>query len=258
MRTTNTYHIETRSGNFFVDNVTVRNVVDVFHPLPFDMSVEISEDDVTQGEDVLVSIQARDDYGVTIPKVSVNISYDGNLVEVREVSWGTYEAVLDTSELTGTVELIVTADKTGFIHSESIHQFMVIAPASFDTRNLSIKPSSVQIGETVEITVEVINEGGQEGSHLVELKINEVVEDEYVITLDPDSSDIVIFEYTPTQADKYTVAVNDLTGSFTVTQEVEEIITETEGPLDWIPDFPIVALVLGILFTVIFFTQRKQ
>jgi hypothetical protein len=80
------------------------------------------------------------------------------------------------------------------------------------------------------------------------LKINEIVEDEYVVTLDPDSSDTAIFEYIPTQADKYTVAVDDLSGSFTViTEEVEEIITETEGPLDWIPGFPPVALLFGIL-----------
>ena len=56
--------------------------------------------------------------------------------------------------------MVVIVEESGYILSESTHQIDVIGPASFKTSNLSIEPSSVQIGETVKISVEVINEGG--------------------------------------------------------------------------------------------------
>jgi hypothetical protein len=49
----------------------------------------------------------------------------------------------------------------------------------------------------------------------------------------------------------------------TKTPEVEETptVTEEEPEVEstrWIPGFPVTALILGLLFAVIFFTQRKQ
>jgi len=217
-------------GYLSVENMTVRNVVDIFPSLPFDVIVEVSEEEVTQGEDVLLTIQAKDDYGATIPRVSFNVSLAGEMVDVTALGWGVYEALLDTSELAGMVELVVTAEKAGFVPSESTHQIEVVAPASFVTSDLSIEPITVQIGETVEISVDVSNVGGLEGSHLTVLSINEVVEDEHEIALESRGSETVIFEYNPTQPGTFRVEIDGLTGTFTVVEpasfELDKLIIE--------------------------------
>ena len=203
-------------GYLSVENMTVRNVVDVFPSLPFDVSVEVSEEEVTQGEDVLVSLQAKDDYGATIPRVSFDVSLEGEMVDVTALGGGLYEALLDTSELAGMVELVVTAEKTGFVPSESTHQIEVVAPASFVTSGLSIEPESAQIGETIAISVEVSNVGGLEGSHLVELKVDGSSEQEREVSLEPEGSETVLFEYSSTASGVFTVDVDGLSSSFTV------------------------------------------
>jgi len=212
------------------DNITVRNIVDIVSPLPFDVSVDISEEEVIQGEDVLVSIQARDDYGVTIPRVSVNISLDGKMVDVSAVSRGVYEALLDTSEHTGMVEFIVTVEKVGFIPSESTHHIEVVAPASFVTGNLSIEPSIVEWGKQVAVTVEVTNVGGQEGSYQLLVDIEGVTREEITVTLDPGASETAFLEFLATESGTFTVDVGGFTETFTVVEpasfELDNLIIE--------------------------------
>ena len=94
------------------------------------------------------------------------------------------------------------------------------------------------------------------------LKVNEVVEDKFEVTLDRASSKTVIFEHIPTESCNYWVTVDDLSGSFTViTQKVEEITTETEEPETdngWrIPGTPIVS-VLRVLVLILYVFKNES
>lgn len=89
------------------------------------------------------------------------------------------------------------------------------APAAFTSSSLSIFPPEANIGETVRINVLVTNTGEQEASYTVTLKINEMIEETREITL-AGGSETVTFYTAKDMAGSYSVAINGLTGSFTV------------------------------------------
>ncbi len=90
------------------------------------------------------------------------------------------------------------------------------APAAFSVSSLSVLPAEVEPGETVTITMSVANTGGESGSYTVVLKINGVKGAEETVTIAAGESQDVSFSVTREEADSYTVAVNGLSGSFTV------------------------------------------
>ncbi|MEM2311729.1 MAG: hypothetical protein QXQ28_01435 [Candidatus Nezhaarchaeales archaeon] len=51
-----------------------------------------------------------------------------------------------------------------------------VKPAEFKLSKLAVNPLKVKVGEAVNVTVEVLNVGGQEGVKTVSLKVNEVIE----------------------------------------------------------------------------------
>ena len=199
-----------------VDNITVSNTIDMFHPIPVGVAVEVSQEEITQGEDVLVTIEVKDDYGILISDVSVDVVVDETIIDVSEVSWGVYQAVVDTSEYLGRVKLIVTAEKNGFISSESAHHFEVVAPASFAVSGLTLQPSVVERGKQAAVTVEVENVGGQEGSYQLLVDIEGVVREEITVTLDPGASKTVFYEFFASKAGTLTVNIGGLTDTLTV------------------------------------------
>jgi len=78
----------------------------------------------------------------------------------------------------------------------------------------------VDIGETVTISVLVANTGEEEGSYTVTLKVNGVVEETREITLAGGASETATFTTAEDEAGTYSVAVDGLTGSFTVREVV--------------------------------------
>ncbi|MFC1874072.1 helix-turn-helix domain-containing protein [Chloroflexota bacterium] len=90
-------------------------------------------------------------------------------------------------------------------------------PAAFNVSSLSVSPASVSTGEPVAITVAVANTGGSAGSYTVTLKINGVQESEKSATVAAGSSQTVSFSVTRGTSGSYSVEVNGLSASFTVT-----------------------------------------
>jgi len=110
---------------------------------------------------------------------------------------------------------------TGYVcHFTTFAIIAHAAPAAFSASNLSIQPSEVQPKEAVTITLSVANTGGMEGSYAVVLKINDVKEAEKDVTVAAGSSQSVSFSVTREKAGSYSVAVNGLSGSFTVKEPV--------------------------------------
>jgi len=89
-------------------------------------------------------------------------------------------------------------------------------PAAFQISPLSISPTEIGTGETVNISILVANTGGQSGSYKLTLKINGVMEAEREVTIDSGASEQVSFTTSKADAGTYSVDVNGVTGTFEV------------------------------------------
>jgi hypothetical protein len=132
------------------------------------------------------------------------------------------------------VELVCKVDTVNNIITASIAHFTTFAiigkarPAAFTLSALTISPAEVAPGEEVNISLSVANTGGIEGSCTVVLNINGSKEAEKVVTISAGSSQTVSFSVTKELAGSYNVAVNGLSGSFTVLTPPEPTPTPSE------------------------------
>ena len=122
------------------------------------------------------------------------------------------------------VELVCVVDTVNNTITASVDHFTTFAiigavtppPAVFAVSSLSISPATVNIGETVTISLVVTNTGGKSGSYIVTLDINGVKEADETVTVAAGDSQEVSFSVTKEDAGIYSVTVAELTGSFTV------------------------------------------
>jgi hypothetical protein len=103
-------------------------------------------------------------------------------------------------------------------------------PANFTVTDLSISPTSIETGDLVTIKVLVTNTGEASGTYTVTLNLNGAAVETRDITLDGGNSQTVTFTTTAKTAGTYTVDVDGLTGSYTVTEPVVEV--EEEEPVE--------------------------
>jgi hypothetical protein len=104
------------------------------------------------------------------------------------------------------------------------------APAHFVVSDLNIASSVREIwqpvtfvtktGESVIITANVANDGGQEDTYLAELKINGETIDSQEVTLDAGQSKQVSFTLSGMEAGQYEVSVSGLSDEFTVSRTI--------------------------------------
>jgi len=114
------------------------------------------------------------------------------------------------------VERINNTLTVSISHFTTFALIAVPKPAAFTLSSLIIEPTEVAPGENVNISISVANTGGTEGSYTVVLDINDVKEAEKSVTVAADSSQAVSFSVTKEEAGSYDVAVDGLSGSFTV------------------------------------------
>jgi hypothetical protein len=95
------------------------------------------------------------------------------------------------------------------------------SPAAFSLSSLTVSPSEVAPSGTVTISVNVVNTGGETGTYIVTLKIDDVVEASKEISIDAGASQEVTFTVSKDVAKTYSVDVNGLGGTFVVTEETE-------------------------------------
>jgi len=130
-------------------------------------------------------------------------------------------------------------------------------PAHFVPGGLSITPSVEKIwksitfvtktGETVTITANVANDGGQEGTYSVALKLNGQTVDTKTVTIGARQSKQVSFTQSGLDYGQYDVEVAGLTGEFTVSRTITW----------WLIILLIVAIGL-IIWGVVWRRRRKQ
>ncbi len=90
-------------------------------------------------------------------------------------------------------------------------------PPRFSVENLIISPTDIQPGDTVTISVRVRNRGGTQGDYTVVLRINGTPEAEETVTVRAGGSERAEFSLTRQAEGTYTVTIDDLSGSFTLT-----------------------------------------
>jgi hypothetical protein len=117
---------------------------------------------------------------------------------------------------------------TSFDH---LSDFAVLAPnpappAAFTISALNISPLETDIGGTVTVSVLVTNSGEQEGSYSLNLAVNGTVVETRQVTM-AGGSKTVVFSTTEDEAGSYSVAVNGLEGSFTVSEAA--VVSDSEG-----------------------------
>jgi len=125
---------------------------------------------------------------------------------------GDTDAVADIDDPTTTVEMdgdtSVSATFTAVVPG--------ISPARFIFSNLLIAPGEVSSGQQVEISIEAANNGGTTGERTVVLYINGIVEDSRTVRIAPGLAQDISFLLNKTESGVYNVAVEGLTGKFTV------------------------------------------
>jgi len=127
--------------------------------------------------------------------------------------------------------------------------------------DISVSPSEVNIGEMVTISVLVTNTGSASGSCAVTLEINGAVEATEDVTLSAGASEEVTFTTAKDMPGSYSVAVNGLSGSFTVKEMPALPPTapppEVKLPIKWPVIGGIIAgvVIVGLL---IFFLVRRR
>jgi len=127
------------------------------------------------------------------------------------------------------------------------------APASFAGSALNIKQSpllwkNIFVGVTggdVTITANVVNNGGEEGTYIAELKLNGETIDTKEVTLGPGQSQQVRFTLSGIDYGQYQVEVAGLSGEFTVSRSI-----------DWLSIFGIIVAIGLITWAVIWGRRR--
>ncbi len=210
-----------------------------------DLSVSPAEVDI--GDMVSISVVVANT-GDLSGSYDVNLKINGAVVETKSVTLegGSSQTVSFTTSRDSAGTYTVTIDS-------QIVTFTVKAPpepAAFTVSNLRISPAEVNIGDVVSISVVVANTGDLSGSYDVSLEINGAVVETKSVTVAGSSSQTVSFATSQNFIGTYTINVDTLSGSFTV----------TEAPptgIDWWA-WVIVGLAILIIGTLVYFLWWRR
>ncbi len=185
-----------------------------------------------------------DNIGTATITMKVNRNWADNYgidnIKIFRISDGTREVLPTTfSGYDGDYAVFVGTSAGGL----STFGLAAVSPLStaFTMSSLGISPSEVKTGESVTITATVNNTSIVTGTYTVSLKLDGTVVDTKQVPLAGGASENVSFTVTKDTAGTYSVAVDGLSGNFTVSAAEE---APTPGATNW-------ALIGGIIGGVI-------
>ena len=103
-------------------------------------------------------------------------------------------------------------------------------PADFTASDLTIAPQEAEIGQTVTISVTISNRGDLAGSYKVTLEINDTAVETKTVAVAGGDSQSASFEIIKDTAGTYQVAIDNLSGSFVVGEEVSAVAPPLASP----------------------------
>jgi hypothetical protein len=116
----------------------------------------------------------------------------------------------------------------------------------FTINGLVISPAEANIGQTITISATIEETANISGIYEGTLRINDVVEETKPVTVGPNGSKQITFTVSKNVAGTYSVDLDGLTGSFTVTGEPTNGSSGSSGS-----SFPTVPVVVGIVAAVV-------
>ena len=126
----------------------------------------------------------------------------------------------------------------------------------FTISGLVISPAEANTGQTITISATITESANISGIYEGTLRINDAVEETKPISVGPKASEQITFTISKNEAGVYSVDLNGLEGSFTVTGES---IDDSSGS-----SFPTIPVVVGIVAAVVivgllifYFNKRK-
>ncbi len=208
--------------------------------------LSISPDTVEPGEVVTISVDVEN-VGTGTSPYTVNLKIDGTTEESTELTLAASEDETVTWTVSKTTAKTYNVDVNGLTGNFKVEEPVPPAPAEFVLSNLVVSPTSIETGETVTVSVSVANVGEESGSYTAELLVDGSKVDEETVTLVGGASETVEFTGVSGDEGTHTVAVGDLSGSFTVEAPPEE------PGLNWA-----LYAVAGVVILVIAYVVYKQ
>jgi hypothetical protein len=180
----------------------------------------ISPTTVEPDETVKISVKVTNT-GTKSGTKTVKLTIDGVVEGTKDVTLGIQESDTVSWNVKKTTPGTYSVEVNGLMGSFKVEteegpEPEPPEPAAFILSNLVVSPSTVEPGETVTVSVTVMNVGEVEGSYTVELLIDGFKVDEYTVTLDGGFSETVEFTVTEDTDGTYTVSIGELSDSFTV------------------------------------------
>jgi hypothetical protein len=96
-------------------------------------------------------------------------------------------------------------------------------PGEFELSGLVIDPTEIDEGDSIVISVDIMNVGETDFTEPITLKLNDTVEDSKEITLEGEKTTTVTFNVTKDAGD-YSVSIGELTGTFTVRRKEWDLV----------------------------------
>jgi uncharacterized repeat protein (TIGR02543 family) len=168
------------------------------------------------------------------PPVTISFSYDPtkipNGINEQDLVLAFYDTI--TRQWVPLKDIMVDL-MTHSISGKTSHftEFGVIAylgPATFTSNALTISPTEVKVGETVNIGTNITNTGDIAGSYDVRLKINNMEVETKKVNLAGHTSQKVTFTANRDIPGSYTITLDNLSGTFTVQEVQAQVPTPTE------------------------------
>jgi Tol biopolymer transport system component len=106
-----------------------------------------------------------------------------------------------------------------------------LPPAEFQISNLTIRPSEVEAGTEVVVSLDVANTGGSEGTYTAILEINGDIEETKNITVAAGITETVSYQLTEDTPGMYAVSLDGLTATLKVGVELIAFVSDRDG--DW-------------------------
>jgi len=235
---TYTVTIGTLSKTFIIRDVP-------FEPKPAEFvlsALSVQPAEVAPGEAVIISVTVTNS-GEVEGTYTVILDINGAKEAEKSITLAggkSGQVNFDTSRSTaGTYTVTIGTLSGSFVVKEGAPE-----PATFTFSNLAVHPAEVTPGEDVNVTVTVTNSGEVEGTYTVILNINGTKEAEKSIALDGGKSGQVSFTVSRSTTGTYTVAVGDLSATFTVG---EAVVPPPPKAVNW----PLIAGIIGAILLAI-------
>jgi len=167
------------------------------------------------GEAVTVTVEVAN-VGNAEGTYSASLAVDGTSEETKDVlvSAGTTEDIVFSiaKQEVGTYAVEV-GGQTGTLE--------VVRPAEFKVASLETRPAEIILGEAVEVSAQVRNTGGLEGTYTCAFLVDGEAAHSESVTLEAGAVRMVSFTLTPEEPGECSVAVEDLTDTITVLRPAE-------------------------------------